>query len=101
MTTVLPDQLPSGVSVPAIRSLLEDAKHREQLFLAVVNRFAAQYDQPLVELEARLARGEGSEHPDWEDSIEWRNAEEALQRARLMRRLLEWLLPSISPSLAS
>ena len=101
MTTILPDQLPSDVSVPAIRSLLEDAKHRERLFLAVVNRFVAQYDQPLVELEARLARGEGSEHPDWEDSIEWRNAEEALQGARLMRRLLEWLLPSISPSLAS
>jgi hypothetical protein len=67
----------------------------------VTNRFEEQYGQPLAELEARLARGEGSEHPDWEDSIEWRNAEEALQRARVMRRLLEWLLPSIAPSPAS
>ena len=43
-------------------------------------------------LEARLARGEGVEHPDWEDSIEWRNAAQTLQRTEKMWSLLEWLL---------
>lgn len=94
-------ELPSGVSPSALRALLDETRRQEGVLRAILRRFEERYELPLPELEARLARGDGLEHPDWEDSIEWRNAEEALQRALLTRRLLEWLLPSSAPSLAS
>jgi len=60
--------------------LLEEMRNREALLQAIIKRYEQRYGLSLEELEARLDRGEGSEHPDWEDSIEWRNALEALER---------------------
>jgi len=93
--------LPSSVSRETLISLLDDVRNREAVLQAMIRRFEQHYGDSLEALEARLSRGEGREHPDWEDSIEWRNAVETLQRTRVMRRLLEWLLSSIAPSPAS
>jgi hypothetical protein len=88
--------LPAGISSETLTRLLDDVHSREAVLQAMVQRFEQRYGASLEALEARLARGEGSEHPDWEDSIEWRNAVEALKRTRIMRSLLEWLLGSIA-----
>lgn len=40
----------------------------------MIARFEERYQVSLDALAARLSRSEGSEHPDWEDSIEWRTA---------------------------
>lgn len=95
MTHLLLQSFPSGISAETLTTLLTDARQREYVLTAVVRRFEERYKGSLTDLEARLARGEGQEHPDWEDSIEWRNADDALQRARLTRKLFEWLLPII------
>jgi hypothetical protein len=92
---------PAGISADTLTALLTEARQREHVLTAVIRRFEERYNSSLDELEARLARGEGQEHPDWEDSIEWRNAAEALQRAQLTRKLLEWLLRSIALSPSS
>ncbi len=101
MSEVALGALPSSISPQTLARLLDDMHNREAVLQAVIRRFEQRYGDSLEALEARLARGEGPEHPDWEDSIEWRNALEALQRTRVMRRLLEWLLHSIAPSPAS
>ena len=88
--------LPTGISSETLTRLLDDVHNREVVLQAMIRRFEQHYGASLEALEARLARGEGSEHPDWEDSIEWRNAVEVLKRTRIMRRLLEWLLGSIA-----
>lgn len=88
---------PPGISQRTLVQLLDDARSRETLLREMIGRFAKRYGGSLDALEARLARGEGNEHPDWENSIEWRNAVEALQRTQLMKGLLEWLLRSITP----
>jgi hypothetical protein len=93
--------LPTGVSREALAQLLEDQRGQEELLRTVIRRFERRYDESLVALESRLARGEGREHPDWEDSIEWRNAVESLHRTQMMRTVLEWLLGSILPSTVS
>jgi hypothetical protein len=98
MSEVALRTLPPNVPRETLPSLLADVRNREAVLQAMIRRFERQYGDSLEALEARLARGEGREHPDWEDSIEWRNAVETLQRTRIMRRLLEWLLPSIVPS---
>jgi hypothetical protein len=98
MSEVALRALPSSISREALTPLLDDVRNREAVLLAMVRRFERDYGDSLEALEARLARGEGREHPDWEDSIEWRNAVETLQRTRVMRRLLEWLLGSTAPS---
>ena len=101
MSEVTLRALPSSVSRETLTPLLDDVHNREVVLQAMLRRFEQRYGDSLEALEARLARGEGPEHPDWEDSIEWRNAVEALQRTRVMRRLLEWLLSSTVPSPAS
>lgn len=90
--------LPSDISRETLAQLVDDIHNREAILQAMLQRFEHRYGGSLEVVEARLARGEGSEHPDWEDSIEWRNAVESLQRTHVMRRLLEWLLGSTTPS---
>jgi len=101
MSGIALSTLPSGVSHEMLVQLLDELRSREAILQAMIQRFEQRYDGSLEALEARLARGRGPEHPDWEDSIEWRNAVEALQRTRTLRSLLEWLLRSIAPSPAS
>jgi len=72
--------LPPGVSRETLVQLLDEQYGQEELVTTVIRRFERRYDESLLALEARLARGEGREHPDWEDSIEWRNAVESLRR---------------------
>jgi len=100
MANVTAATLPPDISPELLKRWLSDSRSHETLLGNIVSRFAQRYHSSLEELESRLARGEGSEHPDWEDSIEWRNAVEELQRTRLMRSLLEWLLHSNAHSTA-
>jgi hypothetical protein len=97
MTQLALNLLPGGISMEVLGNLLTDADGRTLLLQATIQRFEERYTLPLEALVARLARGEGAEHPDWEDSIEWRNAAETLQRTEKMRSLLEWLLRSTKP----
>lgn len=93
--------LPPEVSRETLAQLLDDQHGQEELLQTMIRRFERRYGVSLVALETRLARGEGREHPDWEDSIEWRNAIESLRRVQMMRKVLEWLLGSIVPSTVS
>lgn len=97
MTQLALNVLPTGISTETLGNLLTDASGRTVVLQAAIQRFETRYQVPLAVLEARLARGEGSEHPDWEDSIEWRNAVEIIERTKKMRSLLEWLLSSTTP----
>ena len=84
--------LPQNIFRSALTSLLDDLSRRETVLRAMISRFESNYGMTLDALEARLSQGQGQEHPDWEDSIEWLNALEELQRASLMKSVLEWLL---------
>ena len=86
--------LPQNISRSALTNLLNDLSRRETILQALIKRFESKYGMKLDALESRLAQGLGQEHPDWEDSIEWQNALEELQRADLMKNVLEWLLRS-------
>jgi len=78
MSEVALRTFPSDISNETLSRLLDDIHNREALLQAMIRRFEQHYRDSLEALEARLARGEGPEHPDWEDPIEWRNALEAL-----------------------
>lgn len=85
---------PKNISRNALTRLRDDLSRRESVLQAMIQRFETQYNVPFESFETRLAEGKGQEHPDWEDSIEWRNAVDALTQADLMKRVLEWLLQS-------
>ena len=82
--------LPPGINRKMLAGFAAEVDGREAVLRAMIERFERRYGS-LDELEARLDKGQGSEHPDWEDSIEWRNAEATLRRAQNMRSLFEWL----------
>lgn len=88
---------PPGLSRRSLVDLLEDARSRESLLRTEIERYERHYSGTLEQLEARLDRGEGSEHPDWEDAIVWRNSLEILNRQDQLRSLLEWILRSTAP----
>jgi len=89
---------PFQVEPTTLRRLLEETRGREVLLQQVIRQMEQRYGCSLEELEARLARGEGQEHPDWEDSIEWRNAIDALHHTRALQSILEWLVNSLAPA---
>jgi hypothetical protein len=86
--------LPKNISRSALTRLRDDLTRREAVLQTIIRRFENQYAVSLETFEARLAHGQGQEHPDWEDSIEWRNAVDELKQANLMKSVLEWLLRS-------
>jgi len=92
------ETFPPGISRLALTQLQEEMQSRATLLQGIIQRFAQHYACDLTTLEARLTCGEGPEHPDWEDSIEWRNAVEALQQTHFIQSLLEWLLHLNVPS---
>lgn len=98
LPTELDRSWPFQVEPTTLRRLLEETKGREVLLRQVIRQMEQRYQCSLEELEARLARGEGQEHPDWEDSIEWRNAVEALHRTHTLQNILEWLVSSLARS---
>lgn len=87
---------PPDLSRRSLTEMLEEVRGRENLLRTQIERFERHYSGKLEELESRLDRGEGSEHPDWEDSIAWRNSVEILTRQSQLRSLLEWTLRSTS-----
>jgi hypothetical protein len=89
---------PAHIEKNTLLRLLEETQARETLLRQTVRRLEQKYQCSLEELESRLAQGRGREHPDWEDSIEWRNGVEMLQRTQLLQSLLEWLVNSLEPS---
>jgi hypothetical protein len=89
------------LSPETLRHLLTDTLSRQVLLTTKIRQYKKRYQTSLELLEARLDRGEGTEHPDWEDSIEWRTAAESLTRTQQMQSLLEWLLTLKRPSSVS
>ena len=85
---------PKNISRDALTRLRDDLTRRESVLQAMIRRFESHGKISLEALETRLAQGKGQEHPDWEDSIEWRNALDELKQADLMKGVLEWLLHS-------
>lgn len=88
MTTGL---LPTGISITTLEWWIEDNRARISFLESLIERLEKTYGSELPKLEARLERGEGREHPDWEDAIEWRNALEQLQQLQLQEELFVWL----------
>ena len=69
---------PFQVEPGTLRRMLEETQGREIVLRQVIRDMETRYDCSLAELERRLSQGKGSEHPDWEDAIAWRNAVDAL-----------------------
>ena len=61
----------------------------------VLAKFTLKYGD-LAEFEAKLTNAELPEHPHWEESIEYRNAYEELERLKKMKGVFEWILKSLT-----
>jgi hypothetical protein len=68
-----------------------EVETRKQWLQQLTITYESRYHCSLTELEKRLSHSESDEHPAWEDSIEWRNAVEQLERIQLSEGVLTWL----------
>ncbi|OQW93881.1 MAG: hypothetical protein BWK79_08820 [Beggiatoa sp. IS2] len=68
-----------------------EVETRKQLLQQLTTTYESRYHCSLTELEKRFSHSESDEHPAWEDSIEWRNAVEQLERIQLSEGVLTWL----------
>lgn len=71
---------PPNITPAKLESLQSDASARKELLRQWIETFEARYQCSLEALERKLENVEIEEHPAWEDSIEWRNAVEQLDR---------------------
>jgi hypothetical protein len=94
MTVSHPVTLPSppaSVTLDKVRVLEADTAARADLLRQIVRGFERKYQCSLETFEERLENREIPEHPSWEDSIEWRNAIEQLERIETSRNIFAWL----------
>jgi hypothetical protein len=74
-------ELPTSVTTDMLRTLQADATARAELLRQIIGHFEGKYQCSLEAFERKLENMEVPEHPGWEESIEWRNAVEQLERA--------------------
>lgn len=83
-------QIPN-ITPDKLESLQDDIHIRKNLLSQRIETFAARYHCSLADLERKLENLKIEEHPAWEDSIEWRNALEQLDRIELSESIFVWL----------
>ena len=90
VTAYLPN-LPEEITADSLEHLQASAASRETLLLQILQGFERKYGSSLEILERQLDNREVAEHPAWQESIEWRNALEELERAQVSRSIFAWL----------
>ena len=90
VTAYLPN-LPEEITADSLEHLQASAASRETLLLQILQGFERKYGSSLEILERQLDNREVAEHPAREESIEWRNALEELERAQVSRSIFAWL----------
>ena len=93
--------LPPGLTAADIESLEQETSARETLLRRIVQGFEKKYGCSLEEFERRIEARQVPEHPSWEDSIEWRNAVEQLERIKVSRSIFAWIQSLLAQSSAS
>ncbi len=83
--------LPGSITPDSLQTLQEDSLAREALLQQIIHGFERKYGCHLETFEEQLAHCRLPEHPHWEESIEWRNAVEELERTRISRSIFAWL----------
>lgn len=94
MTASYPAALPSppaSVTPDKLRVLEADTATRAELLRQIIHGFEQKYQCSLESFEQKLENREVPEHPCWEESIEWRNAVEQLERIEMSRSIFAWL----------
>jgi hypothetical protein len=76
-------ELPASMTTDMLRTLEADAATRAELLRQVISHFEGKYQCSLETFERKLENLEVPEHPGWEESIEWRNAVEQLERIEM------------------
>ncbi len=82
---------PANLTLEQVRVLEADTAARADLLCQIIHGFERKYRCSLETLERKLENREVAEHPSWEDSIEWRNAVEQLERIETSRNIFAWL----------
>ena len=85
-------ELPASLTTDMLRTLEADAAARAELLRQVIGHFEGEYQCSLETFERKLENLEVPEHPGWEESIEWRNAVEQLERIEMSRSIFAWLI---------
>jgi hypothetical protein len=76
-------ELPASMTTDMLRTLEADAAARAELLRQIISHFEGKYQCSLETFERKLENLEVPEHPGWEESIEWRNAVEQLERIEM------------------
>ena len=84
-------ELPASLTTDTLRILEADATTRAELLRQIIGHFEGKYQCSLETFEQKLENLEVPEHPGWEESIEWRNAVEQLERIEMSRSIFAWL----------
>lgn len=78
-----------GLTLKQLTLLEEKIDTEIALFQIIINKFKEKYGN-LEEFEHTLETCQIPEHPQWEESIEFRNATEELQNLKTLRSILTW-----------
>jgi len=94
-------ELPADITLEKLQNLQADLATRESLLRQITQQFERRYHCSLESFESKLENLELPEHPYWEESIEWRNAVEQIQRIQDIQSIIAWLTNLLTQSRSS
>ena len=89
--TILQPSLPPSITLEGVRKLNASIAAREQFLRQTIAGFERKYACSLAELNRHLDTREITEHPAWEDAIEWGSALDQLAQVQLNQSIVTWL----------
>lgn len=78
-----------GINLGVLSTVASSLDSEIKLYEEIVRGFERKHGK-LEEFEKKLNVAEIEEHPNWEESIEWRNAIEEMEKFKMVKGVLNW-----------
>ncbi|MFQ6016482.1 MAG: hypothetical protein ACE5NP_13685 [Anaerolineae bacterium] len=87
---------PLPIDAATLKLTLDDIEKKIILYEDLVKDFEKEHECDLEAFQKKVEEGELPEHPSWEIAIEWGTAVDELERLRVIKRALQWILNFLS-----
>lgn len=87
---------PLPIDAATLKLTLDDTEKKIILYEDLVKDFEKEHECDLEAFQKKVEEGELPEHPSWEIAIEWGTAVDELERLRVIKRALQWILNFLS-----
>ena len=83
---------PLPVSISRLQDSVSGIEQQIETYQNIVRQFEMQHRCALEDFEHEIKQGRVTEHPSWEEALEWGVAIDEIERLHTIQKALQWIL---------